>query len=426
MKKYLTDIKNNIIHKEITIKENKFKYHERNVIKRYDKEITNFLGMGGAITEASAINYSKLSSENKEKFLNDYYSSSGLNYNFARISIGSNDFSVKHFEYSKKKDLSDFSISHDMEYIIPLIKDTLEKKELNIIASPWSPPVMYKTIKTPYLGTKLRKDYYEDYSKFLIKFLSEYKKIGINIQYLTMQNEPLARQPWESCKFSLDEQKDFIYNHLLDKLDDTKLLLWDHNKEMLYDNFKYLYLKNKKIAGIGFHYYTGRHFNNIKLIHDEYPDALLVNTEMCCGFSKYNEINWIKDAETYLIDIIGDLNNGVNAYLDWNILLNEHGGPNHLFNYCKSPIILNGDNYIKTPIYYYLYHISHFIDNGRITYNSSYTSDLHILSIKNDNKIVIVIMNNKDRDYKYNLYINDIYIKDEIRAHTVITYEKDL
>lgn len=423
VRKYLTDINNGIILKETKIKEKVFKYHERNVIKIYpDKVITNYLGMGGAITESSGYNYSKLSKKDKRQFLEDYYGENGLNYNFGRICIGSNDFSLKHLEYSRKQDLSDFNVENDKKYVIPLLKDILSVKKINFLASPWSPPKMYKKVKTPYLGVRLLPQYYEEYSNYLVKFIKAYQECGININYLTMQNEPFARQIWESCKFTLEEQKDFIYNHLLPKLDNTKLLLWDHNKEMLYDNFKYLYEDNPKIAGIGFHYYSGRYFNNLKMIREEYPNTLLINTETCCGYSKYDEIDWIKDAETYLIDIIGDLNNGVNAYLDWNILLNSKGGPARFFNYLKSPIILKDNCYIKTPIYYYLYHLSHFINQGMIINNSSYTNDLHIVSLKDNDKVIVVIMNNKEKSYTYKLYINDRFITDSIDKHSIITY----
>lgn len=425
MKKYLTNIKKGIFIKESNISEKKFKYHERCVIKIYQENIiSSFLGLGGALTESTAYNYQKLSRENQERFIKDYYSSSGLNYQFGRIAIGSNDFALKHFEYTKKADLSDFSIEHDKKYTIPFILDVLKTKNISLIASPWSPPKVLKTIKTPYIGAKLNKDNYEIYSEYLIKFIKAYENLGINIDYLTMQNEPFARQPWESCKFELSEQKEFIYQYLLPKLDKTKVLLWDHNKEMLYDNFKYLYEKNKKIAGIGFHYYSGSHFNNIRMIRKEYPNTLLINTEMCCGYSKYDETKWISDAEWYMKDLIGDLNSGINAYLDWNMLLDERGGPTHSFNFLKSPIILKEDSYIKTPIYYYLYHLSHFIDSGEIIEHSTYTNDLEIVSIKNSEKIVVVIVNNKNKEYKYKLFFNNDFISDSIPAHSIITYVK--
>ena len=282
---------------------------------------------------------------------------------------------------------------------------------------------MYKRLPILRFGIKLSKKHYENYSNYLIRFIDEYKKLNIKIDYLTMQNEPMARQRWESCKFSLSEQKDFIYNHLIDKLDNTKILLWDHNKDNLFNIINELYEDNDKIGGIAFHYYTGNCFDEIKKIREKYPDKLLINSEMCCGHSPYDELKWISGAEYYLTDIIGDMNCGVNAYLDWNILLDENGGPTHSKNYVKSASIRVNDNYIKTPIYYYLYHISHFISDKCTIIENKNNTNLKVVSLKCNSKLIIVIMNNSNLDMEYNLLINNKNIFDRINKHSVITYE---
>lgn len=424
MLKYVTDIKNCLYVKEEKIEKKKIKDNlDNKVIININRTICKYLGMGSALTESSAYNYSLLTEENRMQFLKDCYSEKGLNYQYGRISIGSCDFSLKFLSYAKKKNLSDFSIEKDKEYLIPFLKDILNIKNISLIASPWSPPRMYKRIKTYRFGTKLSKKYYDQYSNYLIKYLTFYQREGINIPYITMQNEPFARQKWESCKYTLEEQKEFIYDNLLPKLKDTKLLLFDHNKDNLYQNIKFLYHKNSKIAGVAFHNYSGRHFDELKKIRNDYSKLLLINTEGCTGFSEYNELLWIKDAEYYLYDIIGDFNNGTNAYLDWNILLNREGGPSHIKNPVKSILILDKDNYIKTSIYYYVYHISHFAsENMEIIKYDSDIKDLDILILKNEYKLIIVVMNRKDNAYKYNIVINNEYISDFIDAHCIITY----
>ncbi len=423
MKKYVTDINKNIyLMKEEYNQESD--NTSNNIIEiELDNIVSKYLGMGTALTESSAYNYNLLNETNKQKFIKDCFCKEGLNYNYARICIGSSDFSLNKYSYAKKKDLSDFNISYDKKYIIPIILDILKNKKIDIIASPWSPPIMYKKIKILNYGMKLSKKYYDYYASYLIKFIDSYSKEGIFIKYITMQNEPFARQKWESCVFTLDEQKDFIYNYLIPKLNDTKLLLHDHNKDNLYNIYKNLYRDNSKIAGLAFHNYSGSYFDELKKIKENNSSILLINTEGCSGFSKYDEKNWINDAEYYLKDIIGDFNNGCNAYLDWNILLNENGGPSHINNPVKSALILNNDNYIKTPIYYYIYHISHYTDRNMDICNvKSYTKDIDIVSFKNSKKIVTVIMNRKEISYKYKLIINNKYIYDEIKSHNIITY----
>ena len=422
MKKIITDINNNIYIKEDKIKLRRIKnYIENKVIRVYEsEEITTWLGMGGAITNSAAYNYSLLNDEQKKELINSYYSEEGLNYSNSRICIASSDFSTHHFEYSKKSDLSDFNINEDKKYVIPLLQDIFNIKNVNLIASPWSPPKYMKTI----LFKKLKKKYYSLYAKYLKLFIDAYQDLGFDISYITMQNEPLAYQKWESCTFTLEEQSDFIYNYLVKALNksNTKILLWDHNRELLYDVFKYLYKENKSIAGIAYHWYSGSHFNNINLIRKNYPNTLLINSEMCCGYSKYNEQNWISDAKLYLIDIINNMNSGCNMYLDWNILLDSNGGPNHKKNYCKSPIILGNNNLIKTPIYYFLYHISKHKVNSKLLINSSYDNDLLICSSIYNNEITITILNKSDDNKEFNLILEDNYINDKINKNSVITY----
>ena len=421
IKKYITDINNEVYLKEELLKEINNK--NNNVIEVYpNHEITKFYGFGSAITESSAYNYNKLSISNKRRLIKDYFTKDGLDLNYGRISIGSNDFCLNSFSYAKNKDLSDFNIIHDKELVIPFLKDILNTKDISLIASPWSPPRMFKRLPILKWGIKLKKKYYDNYANYLIKFIDEYRKHNIKIDYLTMQNEPDARQRWESCKFSLLEQKEFIYQHLLDKLNDTKLLLWDHNKDDLYNIVNELYEDNKKIAGIGFHYYTGHNFDELKKIREKYKDLLLINTEMCCSYSPYDEKKWIGSAEYYLKDIIGDMNCGINAYLDWNILLDENGGPTYKKNYVKSPSIRVNDSYCKSPIYYYLYHISHFINDSIIIENKNNTN-LKVVSLKNKNKIIVVIMNHSNNDIEYNLKIKEKNYFDKMGKHSIITYE---
>ena len=419
IKKYLTDINNQIYLKEELMRKTNKKCN--NIIEVFpDKEIANFYGFGSAITESAAYNYEKLN--NKSSFIQDYFSRDGLNLNYGRISIGSNDFSLNSFSYAKKKDLSDFNINRDKKYVIPFLKDILKTKDISLIASPWSPPIMYKKIPLLFWGIKLSKKHYEKYSDYLVKFINEYKKQDINVDYLTIQNEPMARQRWESCVFTLEEQKIFIYKHLLNKLENTKILLWDHNKDDLFNIINNLYQDDSRIAGFAFHYYTGSNFNELSKLRRKYPNKLLINTEMCCSYSKYNEKSWISSAEYYLNDIIGDMNSGVNAYLDWNILLDEDGGPTYKNNPVKSSSIRIGDGYIKSPIYYYLYHISHFINDKSIIVENNNNSNLKVVSLKVNNKIVIVIMNKTNTSIEYKLLINKESILDKINGHSIITY----
>lgn len=419
MRKILTDFNNGVYKKNVKLL--KHIDNDNCIIINNKLKKQEWVGVGSALTEASAYNFSLLSDSAKEKFLTDYFSEKGLDFNFGRISIGSNDFSLKSFDYSSSLDLIDFNISDDFKYTLPFIKRVLNVKKIDLIASPWSPPKMYKN-NNLLIGGKLKRKYYDKYALYLKFYLNAYKKEGVNIRYLTMQNEPFANQKWESCVYSLKQQKTFIYKYLIPKLDDTKVLLWDHNKENLPKVVDKLYKNNPLIGGVGFHYYTGSYFDNIKIVRAKYPNLLLINTEMCCGFSRFNELDWLNDAEIYLKELIGDANSGVNAFLDWNILLDEKGGPCHFYNPVKSSSIYKNGTYIKSPIYYYLYHFSHFIKQGSFILDVNNNSDLFVTAASTGKNIVVIVMNTQNFDNKFVIKISNRKISDQIPKRSIITY----
>lgn len=434
--KYETNKKRNLFFSKSKVSPKKLdKNIEFKVINIYpDIKKQTFLGFGGAFTEASSLNYVKLSDENKKSFIKDYFSEEGISYSLCRLPIGSTDFSEKSYSYTKKKDLSDFSIAEDKQFIIPLIKDALiENPNLKFLASPWSPPKFMKTNKMLSLGGRLHPKYYDLYAQYLLKYILEYKHEGINIDYITVQNEPNATQIWESCLFNEKEEATFIKNHLYPTFKnnnvDTKILFYDHNRDYLFNRAKKELIDENLydyVAGIAYHYYTGDHFENLELFSETFKDKLLIHTEGCTGYSSFREQDDLNNAEIYAHDIIGDLNHYSNAYIDWNLMLDKKGGPNHVKNYCDSPIMRKEDDasYIKKLAYYYIGHFSHFIkpEAKRIA-NSKYTSNIEVTSFENDDgSIVIVLFNRTGNQYQYNILMNDIYIHDNLDSHAIVTY----
>ena len=320
-------------------------------------------GLGGAITEATAFNYSGLSSTKKRQLIEAYYGKNGLDYRWGRLSIGSNDFCLKPYEYTKKNDLSDFSIKHDEKWVIPMVKDVLKKKTVQFVASPWSPPEYMKLGLEAHHYNFLKPWCFDDFAKYIRLWIEAYGKRGIDIAYVTIQNEPRARQIWESCVYSFKAQRKLAYKYLTDELDDcdTQILLWDHNKaklskvadKLFCGSFVTEYGCNKKIAGLCFHWYDGIFPDEMWKVRQKYPDILMLSSEMSCGFSPYDEVSWQNDAKHYLRELFADINAGASAFIDWNMLLDQEGGPSYCRNYLKSPIILNetSDSFILTPIY---------------------------------------------------------------------------
>ena len=353
---------------------------------REDLPLGTWLGLGGAVTEATAYNFSKLSPAKQKKFLDVYYGKNGLDYRWCRLSIGSNDFCLKSYEY----DLKNLSIDHDKQWVIPMLRQI--KKDLTFIAAPWSPPKKMKTIPKLRFGGRLKPWCYDDYADFVKLWLDAYKKEGIDIDYLSPQNEPRARQIWESCKFSYHAQRKLAnaFKNL-----GPKLLLWDHNKKHLSKVADKL-LPNSPAAGLCFHWYDGTHPDQMWAVRQKYPDKMLVSSEMCCGFSPYDEADWQKDAKLYLGELITDINCGTIAWLDWNMLLDGKGGPSYCHNYVKSPVILNEteDDFILTPIYKALKTFAKLFPAGseivRVEYDST---DIAAVARKTKTGLEVVVAN---------------------------------
>ena len=383
---------------------------------RKDVELGTWQGIGGAITEATAYNYSKLSPSKKKQLLDAYYGKDGLDYRWGRLSIGSNDFCLKPYEYTRSVDLSDFSIKHDEKWVLPMLGDILRKKNLCLVATPWSPP---KCMKFTLGNFSVLKPWcYDEYAKYIRRWLEEYAKKGVKINHLTPQNEPRAAQIWESCVYSYRAQKKFAYRYLAEELKDfdTKILLWDHNKRNLTKiagklfSGKYVteFGRDKKIAGLCYHWYNGSFPDEMWQVRRKYPDIMLLSSEMCCGFSPYDESEWQEDAKLYLRELFADINTGASAWIDWNMLLSWQGGPSYCKNYVKSPIILNkaGDDFILTPIYHVLRRFTTLFPAGSKTVRCEYNSD-DLVAIarktKTGYKMVVANVSDKEQEVKIRL-----------------------
>lgn len=323
---------------------------------RADLELGTWQGMGGAITEATAYNFAKLSPKKQQRLLDAYYGKDGLDYHWCRVSIGSNDFCLQPFEYTKHPNLRDFSIEHDKKWVLPMLRRAVEKQnDLQIIASPWSPPKCLKLPPIQRHGGVLAPWHYGTYAKYIRRWLDAYAKEGIDVKYLTPQNEPHAIQIWESCIYSYRAQRR-LARYLAEELKGTnvKLLMWDHNKKQLAKVAdRLLQDKNERVAGLCYHWYDGTHPEQMWRVRQKYPDIMMLGSEMCVGFSSYDPTDWATAANPYYFEIMSDINTGASAWLDWNMLLSWEGGPSYCKNYVKSPVILNeaGDDFILTPIY---------------------------------------------------------------------------
>ena len=408
-----------------------------------NKTFQTFMGIGGAITDASSIVFATLPKEKQEEFLKAYYSlDEGIGYSLLRTHIHSCDFSKGSYTYvsDEDKELKTFNIAPDKELRIPLIKraTAMAGGKLPLYVSPWSPPAFMKTNKNMLQGGKLLPEFNDAWALYYAKFIKAYEKEGMPIWGLTIQNEPMATQRWESCIYTAEEERDFLKNHLgptLEKegLGDKKIIVWDHNRDLIVNRANTIFddpEASKYAWGIGFHWYetwTGGEpmFSSLGNIKESYPDKNLVFTEGCNESFDAEKYEYWPNAERYGRSMINDFNQGTVAWTDWNILLDETGGPNHVMNLCFAPIHAETKKgeLVYTPTYYYIGHFSKFIrPNAKRVSTVSSRSHLQSTSFLNeDGKMATVIMNPTDEKISYKLYIGTKAVTEEILPHAMQT-----
>lgn len=408
-----------------------------------NKTFQSFLGIGGAITDASAEVFAKLSMESQQEFLQAYYDKEkGIGYSLIRTNVHSCDFSSESYTYVEEGDaaLKSFSIEHDKKFRIPLIKKAMATAggKITLFVSPWSPPAFMKDNENMLHGGKLLAEFYQSWANYYVKFISTYQKEGIPILGLTIQNEPMAKQTWESCIYTAEEERDFLKKYLGPTLKNTglgdkKIIAWDHNRDLISQRASTILddpEANKYVWGIGFHWYESwsggdSMFENVGKVQEMYPDKNLLFTEGCVERFDYSKLQLWANGERYGKSMINDFNNGTVGWTDWNVLLDENGGPNHVGNFCFAPI--HGDTktgkLIYTPSYFYIGHFSKFIDKGakRISSVASRSQLLTTSFLNPEGKVITVVMNQSNDAIKYYLCIGTKATEVSILPHAIQT-----
>jgi glucosylceramidase len=402
-----------------------------------------YLGIGAALTDASAETFYKLPKDKQQELLQAYFDKEkGIGYTIGRTNINSCDFSSDMYTYvtDGDKELKSFNIEHDKKYKIPFIKEAMKAAggKINLFASPWSPPAWMKTNNDMLHGGKLKPEFYDSWAMYYTKFIKEYEKEGVPVWGITVQNEPMATQKWESCIYSAEEERDFLKNNLgptmhKEGLADKKIIVWDHNRDLIYQRAATYFSDpeaSKYIWGIGFHWYedwSGGQpmYENLKRVHEAFPDKNLFFTEGCAESFDATRYNAWSLGEEYGRAMINDFNNGMTGFTDWNILLDETGGPNHVQNFCFAPVHGNTKTgqITYTNAYYYIGHFSKFITPGakRISSAASRSQLLTTAFRNEDGKTVVIVMNQGALKFPYYLWINGKAAEINALPHSIST-----
>ncbi len=417
-----------------------------------EKKFQTITGFGGSFTEASAYLLNQLSKGNRTKILEAYFGENGARYSLTRTHMNSCDFSLSNYSYAPiadDKELKHFSIQEDQADLIPMIKEAMaiSKEGFKILASPWTAPPWMKDNKD-WRGGKLLPEYADTWALFFSKYIDAYKAEGIDIWGFTVENEPLGNaNNWESMHFSPAEMTTFVQNHLGPKLEadghQVKILGYDQNRgtelEHWIDVMFATEASSKYYSGTAIHWYasTYDHFPaSLQYAHQKAPDKHLIQSEACVDSEvpkwKDDAWYWSKEAtdwgwdwapenekhlhpkyapaNRYARDIIGCLNNQVDGWIDWNMVLDTQGGPNWFKNWCVAPVIVDPekDEVYFTPLYFIMAHFSRYIRPGakRIHFENADPSLLVTAAENPDGSIAVVLFNQHQEAKNISLALN--------------------
>lgn len=424
-------------------------------------------GFGGAFTESSAYLLNNLSKKNRDTILKAYFAKDGARYSLTRTHMNSCDFSLTNYSYTPVEDdvtLEHFNIKEDKGDLIPMIKDAISVSEdgFKIFASPWSAAPWMKD-NNSWVGGKLLPKYYDSWALFFSKYVESYKAEGIDIWGFTVENEPHGNgNNWESMHFSPKEMTDFVQFHLGPKLEadgygDKVILGYDQNRAGLKEWVDEMYrdeASSKYFHGTAIHWYesTYDYFPEaLQYAHNKAPDKYLIETEGCVDSEvpKWKDDTWYWEKEAtdwgwdwaseedkhlhpkyapvnrYARDIIGCLNNWVDGWVDWNMVLDTQGGPNWFENWCVAPVIVDPekDEVYFTPLYYTMVHFSKYIrPEAKVIGLENSDEKLMATAVENpDGTIAVVLFNETKTPKSISLSMNEKTVEISIDAQAIQT-----
>jgi glucosylceramidase len=395
-------------------------------------------GFGGAFTEAAAVTWQKLSLIRQEEILKNYFASElGHGYTLCRVHMNSCDFSLgnySHVEVPGDVDLAGFNIDRDRQALLPFIKaaQRVAKQPIKLLVSPWSPPAWMKSNGQMNNGGFLLPQFRQAWAQCFVRFIQAYASEGVPVWAVSVQNEPAATQRWDSCIYSAEEERDFVRDHLgpalvAAGLGHIKIVIWDHNRDHLVQRASVVYSDPeaaKYVWGAGFHWYGEPHFEQVQLTHDAWPDKQLLFTEGCQEGGPHTG-SW-ELGERYAHNIINDLNRWTVGWIDWNLVLDETGGPNHVGNLCSAPILVDtaNDALMHQSSYYYLGHFTRFIKPGAQRVLCAATrQDLECTAFVNpDGSVAVVVMNRTEQAIAFALRLGAETAATELPPHSIATY----
>lgn len=393
-------------------------------------------GFGFSLTGGSAEVINQLSPSTREELLQKLFGTreNSISINYLRISIGASDLDSSTFSYNDlpvgetDEDLSEFSLEPDMKNLVPLLKKILEiNPDIKIMGTPWSPPVWMKDNNST-IGGSLLPRYYKVYADYLVRYIREMDKLGIKIDAITPQNEPLHPGNNPSMLMLAAQQADFIRDHLGPAFKasniNTRIIIYDHNADK--PEYPLAVLNDagarQYISGSAFHLYAGD-ISALSTVHAAFPDKDIYFTE------QYTASNgeFGGDLKWHLRNvIIGSMRNWSRNALEWNLANNSSFGPHTEggCTTCKGAITVKGStSYEENVGFYIIGHASKFVPAGSVRLGSNIAGNLQNVAFRTpQGKKVLIILNDGQNFEMFNIEYNGKWFTTSLDAGSVATF----
>ncbi len=389
------------------------------------------LGFGGAFTDATCYTFNRLAPAAREQLFHELFHPSEMGLSIGRICVGSSDYSTKVYSYddgAADPDLTRFSIDHDREYILPILREARKSNpDLFLFSTPWSPPGWMKFNGSMQGGT-MRKFYFPVYAKYYLKFLQAYAAEGVSIQALTSQNELDTDQDGRmpACIWGQEYEIEFIRDHLGPLLESsgqpTKIWILDHNYNLwgrVVDTLEDDKLRRYSNA-VAWHGYAGTP-DMMSKAHEAFPEAEMHWTE---GGPDYTDPGYMTDWCKWGGIFSDVLNNWCRSITSWNLALDEHGRPNIGPFPCGGVVTINSQSKEITRCgqYWTFAHYSRVIRrNARRFSSQSTAADLKHVALENPDGRRVVVLTNPGRARVIELQLANMAASVSLSADSVTT-----
>jgi glucosylceramidase len=395
------------------------------------------LGFGAAITEASAYVLSRLSEGERAPVMQELFAPDAMALNVCRTCIGASDYTTKAYSYDESSEpdpeLKKFSIDHDKEFYLPILREARKANpELFLFSSPWSPPGWMKP-NNSMLGGAMRKQSFDPYARYFVKFLEAYKAEGVDISAVTVQNETDAEQEGRmpACLWAQEQEMEFAAKFLSPAIQKagfhTKIWIVDHNYSLwgraideLSDPTVYA-----AVDGIAWHGYVGEP-SAMTRVHEAFPEKNAYWTE---GGPDINLPDYQTDFTKWADQFNGILNNWARSITSWNVALDEKGKPNIGPFSCGGVITIDSTSHkvTRSGQYWAFAHYSKHVKRGALVFATNALGDTGAGSpvshagFRNPDGSYVVVVANRGSDRQVQLLLKDHALTVDLPADSVQT-----